>query len=502
MCINPTLIKNNRGDYHPLYHRRYIKVPCGKCEECRENRQHEIMTRLSCHSYENWQNGGQYLFLTFTYNDAHLPHLYYNGQKQACFCWDDVLTLLKFLRKDFDTADWQYFGVCEYGKNTKRPHYHISFWISKNIDDIFFAETCRRYWTKQPIKYDKTKRTWQTTCNGFMFPSKSDVKLGKHLVRSKAGVSYYAAKYTCKDIGFYSIPLIKEIDENPSLRERFKRCLPHVFQSINLGYPYLSRVLDENNAATKFSNPLTGTECLVPKYAINKKSYNVYKGDELNGKGQRKAVRELNDFGYNRKCALLTSFIERKAEQYRTIQNPLLDELRKKCTDTDYKLALYHYVYAQTPFHALHIWYNHYLTETNAPFVSLESLLYNEDFIAYVYRHLNLDRLVLSKIPVTIENYIYFNSAKISYEEAQRTLTTFQLDEMLREHHVHQCQLTAILFGREFAECHDAIESDLFAKHKLDVLTRAVENDSAESLKYIVLGNRDEQIGTDDNITL
>lgn len=502
MCINPIYIHNKRGDYHPLYHKRLILVPCGKCEECRQNRQHEIMTRLSCHAFENHQNGGKYLFLTFTYNDSHLPHLYFKGVSQPCFNWDDVLTLIKWLRKQYNSGDWSYFGVCEYGKHTKRPHYHISFWISPNIDDVEFAENCRKFWTKQPYKYNKHTRTWSTTCNGFMFPSKSDVQCGKHLVRSKTGVSYYAAKYTCKDIGFYSIPIIKEIDENPILREKYKRCLPHVFQSINLGYTYLSNILDENPAAVKFTNPLTGKPCLLPKYAIDKKSYNTYKGDELNKKNQRKTIRELNEFGVTRRMQLLPELILIKAQQYENLNDPRIHSLRNSVTDLCLKMSIYHYVYANLPFEVLHSWYNEYISNCDVPFLPLSHYIYDGNFVNYLYKHMTLDRLDLSSVLPITETYYQFNTKTYSYDEKQLSLTSDQSAYILRKNYISQCRLTAQYINLQLAEIHDNIESELFTQHINDVLQTDYDNELAEELYYFTNPYADQQIGTDDNITI
>ena len=97
MCINPRTIKNNRFDYHPLWHRAFFQVPCNQCEECRNSARNQLSSRLSVQAWQTILSLGYVLFLTFTYNNAHLPYIHYNGKTCPGFSRKDVLQFLRAL---------------------------------------------------------------------------------------------------------------------------------------------------------------------------------------------------------------------------------------------------------------------------------------------------------------------------------------------------------------------------------------------------------------------
>lgn len=344
MCRRPLKINNPSVHYIAGIHKASYEVPCGKCDQCRDSRRYNYMTRLSFAFAEVMKILGHVLFLTFTYNDAHLPMVHYKGRSCPCFSSDDTLQLIRALRRYYEKKGlkFKYFLVSEYGKHTRRPHYHVLFFLPKEIDHAVFAEKAREYWTHM---YVADKDIY--TNNGFMFPSKSDVKRGRHLCRSTAGLSFYAAKYTTKDLDFYELPLIKEIYDNKTDREIYKHIFPHMRIAHHLGTRTILEYLSEHPAATQITNPCTGKLVNIPVMVIDKMAYNFEKSERISViTGQPITERFLNDFGLKRRLALLPKLIEKQVDNYKT--------LNLGYTDAElFRVSVYHYVYKGHPANAI-----------------------------------------------------------------------------------------------------------------------------------------------------
>ena len=78
------------------------------------------------------------------------------------------------------------------------------------------------------------------------------------------------------------------------LRKQFLNCLPKLRVSAGVGESILPYV---KVGVSKITNPVTLKVVNIPRYAIEKKCYNIHLGDELNSLGKRKSVREITDFG-------------------------------------------------------------------------------------------------------------------------------------------------------------------------------------------------------------
>lgn len=90
-----------------------VKVPCGRCIGCRLDRKYDWALRLM----DEAQGHLFKYFVTLTYDDVHLPR---SGslRKRHAQLWQKRL---RFARPDDKI---RFFTVGEYGKRTKRPHYH------------------------------------------------------------------------------------------------------------------------------------------------------------------------------------------------------------------------------------------------------------------------------------------------------------------------------------------------------------------------------------------
>lgn len=148
MCYSPVKTKLNKRYLNAATIQRpvnaYFDVPCGQCEQCREQRVHSWTFRLLQHANEVLRLGGFIIFDTFTYRSDSVPsvssvlkRLGYscpsNVGEILCNNKYDVQCFLKRLRSKLPkSVIISYFLVSEYGDNdqfTHRPHYHALIFV-------------------------------------------------------------------------------------------------------------------------------------------------------------------------------------------------------------------------------------------------------------------------------------------------------------------------------------------------------------------------------------
>lgn len=100
--------KNSNKELAPIH------IPCRKCIGCRIDYSLSWATRMILESKSHKEN----CFITLTYNNENLP-------KNMSLIKKDVQLFIKRLRKTLCSKKILYYGVGEYGENTKRPHYHL-----------------------------------------------------------------------------------------------------------------------------------------------------------------------------------------------------------------------------------------------------------------------------------------------------------------------------------------------------------------------------------------
>ena len=99
-----------------------IPIPCGKCIACRINRQSELCDRMLC----AYQSHSTSAFVTFTYDDDHLPMSLRSDVPRATLQRDDFRKYIDKIRHMVDVK-FEYFACGEYGDKFSRPHYHVLF---------------------------------------------------------------------------------------------------------------------------------------------------------------------------------------------------------------------------------------------------------------------------------------------------------------------------------------------------------------------------------------
>lgn len=170
--------------------------------------------------------GGSVYFVTLTYNNEHLPWLILkDGTKIPCFNKFHIRNFIKYIRvwlkrNNMLSTGIKFLMCSEYGKNTKRPHYHGILYFPFHIPALSFTRLMRTWWQ-----------------HGFVICSKQGWE-----IKSVSGISY-ASKYVAKDFNYYNLPQLKDIIRNGEFSQ-FKKdyydSLPHHWQSVGFGIPFVT----------------------------------------------------------------------------------------------------------------------------------------------------------------------------------------------------------------------------------------------------------------------
>lgn len=312
MCLSPITIKSNARYYSPFLTSALLEVPCGRCDACRDARKSTWEDRLCLEVSEWYKNGGIGLMLTFTYNNDCLPHFERDGVSVECFSPSDVSAFLNRVKvrssREFGSDFYRYFICSEYGKNTKRPHYHAIFLIRDESKYVQFVEMCRSCWC---WLYERDKKGhYKPACSlGFMFPKRKNGKYIDDLGRNKdprfksqkAGAKY-VCKYVCKDLAYFNLPIVKDFYEN---YPEFRNYCPRSYKSNNLGFPAVKRALSsadahaiENLLKRGVWSPLQQKYVKLWDTAVNRLMYDNVHVDLFSIKTHKKVYeRFLSDFG-------------------------------------------------------------------------------------------------------------------------------------------------------------------------------------------------------------
>lgn len=165
MCVSPVSIINPTKYVSLRYRDPYLlQVPCGKCVDCQTRNSNEWLYRTFFEFRDCLASGGFVYFDTLTYNNENLPHIsdFVNTDiKFSCFNSKHLNLFFKRMRtkleRDFDCDDsaFRYFVSSEYGTSdnykgrltTHRPHYHVLFFVSADIDPLVFSSLVSDCWS-------------------------------------------------------------------------------------------------------------------------------------------------------------------------------------------------------------------------------------------------------------------------------------------------------------------------------------------------------------------
>lgn len=319
MCYNWMPIKSRSANGL-----KHFFIPCGHCVECRNSTRSQWSIRLALEMQNCHRQGWKMAFFTLTYDDEHLPHLPYHclsgegiehhsviseygeitGSDIPCFDREHVknfvLSLRKWLHRNYGITAVKYLIASDIGRDTKRPHYHglISYpvnlpklhtrYVDKSAPDLFDSF----------VLHAKIKELWNY---GFVFPRHPlggrDVHGYDHKPFEISGdivkASFYAAKYCAKSVVFYDITK----DMVDSSRDDWKRYDCFHVQSKSLGLSYIKDMTyEQKKHLLSYGISFVGSDKVypVPVYYKNKILFDpnyTYRSD-----GTRIVSREVSDF--------------------------------------------------------------------------------------------------------------------------------------------------------------------------------------------------------------
>ena len=380
MCYRPLFVKN-RSSYIDVNTSVYgYSVPCGHCLACQQTKRDEWQTRISFEISSLYKRGVA-VFLTFTYNDANLPHYTlklerpqlvvapttligdkdlvsplhheYDYMDVPCFNHEHVAKFLNNVKVNaynlYGRKSYKYFFVCEYGSDTKRPHYHCIFFLEPCVNVTTFVELCRKLW-----KY------------GFMFPKynvhrhqyvDNHNKVVAPTLRSLKGGARYFSKY----ISYFEIPFVKEYLLDPANKLAMKRYLPKHWQSNGLGYSVYDTINLHDDASVKdlfvkgVFNPLTAQNVPLPRYLQNRLLYKNVRSNRLGKNGRPLYDRELSSFGfyymYEKFLANMNAIKDKYLSIYQAHSDVFQNNLQFSSKDI-HDVVLYSMVWRSAPYQA------------------------------------------------------------------------------------------------------------------------------------------------------
>ena len=222
-CLHPKYI-TNRTLHYDLFQPLKLKVPCGKCENCKRNNRDDWYIR----SVFEWKEHGcsNTYFYTLTYNNEHLPR--FCGV--PCFRKKDIQLFFKRLRgrlKSYNIS-CKYLVTCEYGELRNRSHYHML---------LFLDRECNPFWL-----YKFIRDSWN---NGFVMPGDNH-----GLVDSYSGI-HYVTKYVTKDFSHLDVVLPKFA---PAVFKRYYK----LFNYCNFRFGHQPQVSIKMNTDFSFSRNVFG----------------------------------------------------------------------------------------------------------------------------------------------------------------------------------------------------------------------------------------------------
>lgn len=312
MCTCPITIKNpNYATAKKLHHSlswlnettMYLKVPCGKCHECRNLREDNYIQRLQLEQMYNHM-----YFFTLTICDDAMPIFSTGCCDIPVAPWDEVTKMFKRIRKDGTLGHFRYFVLNEYGGKNHRPHFHGVILLRKdefpNIETDLVFETLKEEWRKnvgstrnpiwKPMFYYKEKYV-----NGVLNRT-LDVSYIHEFgdASSASNALKYALKYTFKRDDYVE-DVLRQASESvlteDELRDFVKAFKPRIQKSLYLGSIYEPLTIHPKRWASRTTrctklvpNPLTSLKGDMPDFEHmvyidfeDVDFYNVNEGREL-----------------------------------------------------------------------------------------------------------------------------------------------------------------------------------------------------------------------------
>lgn len=343
MCLSPRRKFTNAKNL-TIGSKLQLSFACGRCAECVENKRREWSFR-TYHEVQSAFNNGCYVYVdTLTYSDSFLPRIsqfidvhQYGIADISCFNNKHYQDFLKRLRSSlkyqYKVDKIRYFLTSEYGTDeryTKRPHYHIMFFVPNIIHPLTFSRLVSSAWLygrTEGIAYKPFLYVRNNVFGYDLGDGKRDSKM--HVLR----VSSYISKYVTKD-QYYNKTLVSKLNylqENLD-DEKFKEIRKHIDmihrQSVGFGASFLSCCDVTNYVECAYMEDGEKIVCTIPlPMYYQRKLYYTNKYRIIDGK--RKYYWELNEHGLEKYAEKIFKQVERKRDELHLLHlNMMSDKLQ------------------------------------------------------------------------------------------------------------------------------------------------------------------------------
>lgn len=320
MCLCPRKIPNPARNWH-FGMPKYIVIECGQCSECRARRQQEWYIRTS-EEFRNNRNGSNYFF-TLTFRNEDLPFyedirdfefvskekeigssVYENVpvkvKKHVMYrfpCFDnEMITSFKkkflvYLQREYpnyDVSGLKWFICGEFGKNTRRAHYHGDLFCPFFLPVSVFKKLVCKSWIHGFVGASKNK--------GFLIKNESACQ--------------YTSKYVNKDLYYFNDAMSKYLDkehldpaEYAYRYSKVKRYLPKIRVSQHFGESLARKIKAMSNPieycclprpVQRFSKSQKIVHYALPRYVVSKLTREV---DKLSSQVLGRVTYRYTDFG-------------------------------------------------------------------------------------------------------------------------------------------------------------------------------------------------------------
>lgn len=254
MCVSPLSIPNpNYGRKDKLSYlvdtdSRFIRVPCGYCDECLAVKQMSLVQRVIMESQKN-----HLFFATLTYNNESIPIKNVNNFQIKYADYKDLNSCIRRIRHyNLFPRVFRYFAVSELGSKRGRPHFHVLFIVPKYSGDDY--NTCigleQQMFT---VLFSNWKRNYGTRKNPVYRPLCTYVrKFVRGRLSTNFDLHYVNPNFQDRgvaDVGFYVLKyMLKPSDRARKLQQALRLNLeygeyikfwnevkPRYFKSLDFG---------------------------------------------------------------------------------------------------------------------------------------------------------------------------------------------------------------------------------------------------------------------------
>lgn len=293
-CMDSFLLNSETGETYDIYQ----WVPCGKCSVCIKSKITSYLQRVQF-SLEDSQVRA--LFVTLTYNNAHLP-------EYGHVCKRDVQLFKKRLKRNLDifaksqwledrkpSKDLKFLIVSEYGSKDGRPHYHciitgMPYFSSFPPEQDYFENLMLRFAWRTPVRksnglYYSFKEFMEEYPLTYKVPADYDPYILGNINKSDCH-SNLAASYTLKYMfKYYDPEYTKQFVPAGFVNRRDKKGRPlttldPVYDAEHKRPPF---VLVSQNMGLRFVDTLFDRETLSPKFKYMSHFDRMVKETELSG---------------------------------------------------------------------------------------------------------------------------------------------------------------------------------------------------------------------------